>query len=1327
MTEIGANKWRIIRFVMMMLMNCVLASMFASAERSVTMIEEDMASVVGYGDESKTAYFWKLANSLFQTDGSGYHHVWPEMKLGWKIVLGAFIGFCGAAFGSVGGVGGGGIFVPMLTLIIGFDAKSATAISKCMIMGAAASTVLYNLKLRHPTLDMPIIDYDLALLIQPMLMLGISIGVSFNVIFADWMVTVLLIILFIGTSTKAFCRGVDTWKKETIMKKEAAKRLETNGDGAEAEYKLLPGGPSNGTKTKPDQPLKEEVGILENVCWKELGLLVFVWVAFLGLQIGKIPISFGVSGYEAVCLYRGSRIISSKGDSSTTLGVGQLILYCLCGIIAGLVGGLLGLGGGFIMGPLFLELGVPPQVSSATATFAMTFSSSMSVVEYYLLKRFPVPYGLGMELISILYRYFTETRWNDGPEATSRFDCLSLGCGCSSWLMGFTCEYTDDGVIVALCYTDFLLCSPFFLVKALFSNSVHKLSSFVSSMFASAERIVTTENVAAVDGDETRKGHSGNLANYLFQTNGSGYHHVWPEMELGWRIVVGSFIGFCGGAFGSIGGVGGGGIFVPMLTLIIGFDPKSATAVSKCMVMGAAASTAFYNLKLRHPTLDMPIIDYDLALLIQPMLMLGISIGVVLNLIFADWMVTVLLIILFLGTSIKAFGKGVDTWKKETIMKKEAAKRLETNGNGAEPEYKLLPGGPSNGTKTKGEQSLKQEVSIVENVRWKELGLLVLVWVAFLALQIGKVPVSFAVSGFEAVCLYKGSRSISSKGDSSPSLGVGQLALYCSCGIIAEFLENVVQVSSATTPFVITFASSMAVIEYYLLKRFPIPYAVFFFIVATIAALFGQHVGRKLVMSLGRVSLIIFILAFTVLISAISLGGVGIANMIGKFERHEYMGFENLCLYDFGIDIAYLLAVDIEVGFWDSHVNTLMIMSVVANDGSLGSVSCSQKDNSSLHGECASGKTSEPASDVDSKQESLLPHVKDLASDIENLNMMPKDNDSKHPGSVLTSEYTSKESLTPYSQSDPSHMRPIRAKTHSSVVCFPKEDGIRESGEQIVEADSSERPEDSHPIMRFDICPKRCGFKLNTSLFAKNKERRNQLKRTMEGQNIKILRPGMVLMKGYISCDEQISIVQTCRELGIGDGGFYQPGYRDGSKLHLKMMCLGKNWDPQTSEYSDTRPVDNSKPPGIPDKFHEMVKKAIQDANAHIQKSNSKADAGNIIPSMLPDICIVNFYSKNGKLGLHQDKDESSESINRGLPVVSFSIGQSADFLYGDVGDIDKATKVVLESGDVLIFGGKSRRIFHGVTSIHPNEAPSSVQEATNMIPGRLNLTFRQF
>ncbi|KAK3033790.1 hypothetical protein RJ639_034361 [Escallonia herrerae] len=404
-----AAKWRSIPTKV--LWSFFWASVLVSAERS--LVKQDTVRVTTTReDESESSLLVQFANFLWQPNRLGYTHVWPEMQFGWKIIVGSIIGFLGAAFGSVGGVGGGGIFVPMLTLIIGFDSKSATAISKCMIMGAAASTVYYNLKLRHPTLDLPIIDYDLALLIQPMLMLGISIGVAFNVIFADWMVTVLLIILFLGTSTKTFFRGVETWNKETLMKKEAAQRLEANASGnEEAEYKLLSGGPSNGTVNGANSSAEQEVSVLDNVCWKEFGLLVFVWVAFLALQIIKnytstcsaaywvvnllqVPVSFGVSGYEAICLYKGKRVISSRGTDGSNLRVHQLILYCSCGVLAGMVGGLLGLGGGFIMGPLFLELGVPPQVSSATATFAMMFSSSMSVVEYYLIKRFPVPYAL---------------------------------------------------------------------------------------------------------------------------------------------------------------------------------------------------------------------------------------------------------------------------------------------------------------------------------------------------------------------------------------------------------------------------------------------------------------------------------------------------------------------------------------------------------------------------------------------------------------------------------------------------------------------------------------------------------------------------------------------------------------------------------------------------------------------------------------------------------------------------------------------------------------------------------------------------------------------
>lgn len=403
----------------------------------------------------------------------------------------------------------------------------------------------------------------------------------------------------------------------------------------------------------------------------------------------------------------------------------------------------------------------------------------------------------------------------------------------------------------------------------------------------------------------------------------SSYDRVWPEMKFGWRIVVGSIVGFFGAALGSVGGVGGGGIFIPMLTLIIGFDPKSSTPISKCMITGAAGSTAYYNLRLRHPTLDMPLIDYDLALLFQPMLMLGISIGVAFNVMFADWMVTILLIILFIGTSTKALIKGVDTWKKETIMKKEAAKILEsssTTGYVSEEDYKSLPA-----------YQQDEEVPLLNNIYWKELSILVYVWVAFLIVQIFKtysktcsieywilnslqVPIAISVTVFEAICLSKGSRVIASKGKEITGWKFHQICLYCLCGIIAGMVSGLLglgggfilgplflelgippQVASATSTFVMVFSSSMSVVQYYLLDRFPVPYASYLVLVATIAALTGQHVVRKMVAIFGRASIIIFILAFTIFVSAISLGGVGIENMVEKMENEDYMGFDNLC------------------------------------------------------------------------------------------------------------------------------------------------------------------------------------------------------------------------------------------------------------------------------------------------------------------------------------------------------------------------------------------------------------------------------------------------
>ncbi|KAJ0007876.1 hypothetical protein Pint_29785 [Pistacia integerrima] len=169
------------------------------------------------------------------------------MKFGWKIVVGTIIGFLGAAcgVGVLEGVGGCGIFVAMLNLIIGFDTKSAAAISKCMITGATAITNFYNIKR--------------------------SIGVVLNVIFAEWMITVLLITVFRVISIKSFLKGVETWKKETISKMGAATLLESDGIGSQAEeFRYEPVSLINTTpnETKEAEKIKtkEAFTVCNNFC-----------------------------------------------------------------------------------------------------------------------------------------------------------------------------------------------------------------------------------------------------------------------------------------------------------------------------------------------------------------------------------------------------------------------------------------------------------------------------------------------------------------------------------------------------------------------------------------------------------------------------------------------------------------------------------------------------------------------------------------------------------------------------------------------------------------------------------------------------------------------------------------------------------------------------------------------------------------------------------------------------------------------------------------------------------------------------------------------------
>lgn len=198
---------------------------------------------------------------------------------------------------------------------------------------------------------------------------------------------------------------------------------------------------------------------------------------------------------------------------------------------------------------------------------------------------------------------------------------------------------------------------------------------------------------------------------------------------------------------------------------------------------------------------------------------------------------------------------------------------------------------------------------------------------------------------------------------------------------------------------------------------------------------------------------------------------------------------------------------------------------------------------------------------------------------------------------------------------------------------------------------------------------------------------------------------GALWLKGWLPFAAQSALVQRCRELM--DAGGYVPRVRGGGTMHVRMVCLGRHWNPLTYRYESTRADhDGLHVAPLPSAWRDLA-------------SRIAADSGF---SLTPDICLINFYDAAGRMGLHQDKDESPASIASGAPVVSMSLGDTARFLFGGLKRRDPVEPIFLESGDVFVFGGPARLRYHGVSRTLPGTAPGELH-----LEGRFNLTFRQF
>ena len=140
--------------------------------------------------------------------------------------------------------------------------------------------------------------------------------------------------------------------------------------------------------------------------------------------------------------------------------------------------------------------------------------------------------------------------------------------------------------------------------------------------------------------------------------------------------------------------------------------------------------------------------------------------------------------------------------------------------------------------------------------------------------------------------------------------------------------------------------------------------------------------------------------------------------------------------------------------------------------------------------------------------------------------------------------------------------------------------------------------------------------------------------------------PDVAWLEQYLPFHEQQALVTLCRDIMDGPAGGYVPTVRGGGKMHVRMACLGRHWNARTYRYEETRADHDGLPVApLPAALAALAKRTARDAGFAFE----------------PDICILNWYGPAGRMGLHQDKDESPASLGAGLPVVSISLGDTAD------------------------------------------------------------------
>ncbi len=190
---------------------------------------------------------------------------------------------------------------------------------------------------------------------------------------------------------------------------------------------------------------------------------------------------------------------------------------------------------------------------------------------------------------------------------------------------------------------------------------------------------------------------------------------------------------------------------------------------------------------------------------------------------------------------------------------------------------------------------------------------------------------------------------------------------------------------------------------------------------------------------------------------------------------------------------------------------------------------------------------------------------------------------------------------------------------------------------------------------------------------------------------------GAALYGGLLGPEEQEALVRAVRRV-VTAAPLFRPSLPSGRPMRVRMTSAGAfGWvsDHRGYRYQRHHPCGTPWPP-IPAMLLDLW--------------------GRLLPAARrPECCLINFYDREARLGLHQDRDEA----DLGQPVLSVSLGDAALFRIGGATRGGPTLSHWLRSGDVLVLDGPARLAWHGVDRIRFG--------SSRLLRGggRLNLTLR--